>query len=125
MSQYRLVFTFKDTVSGNGFLARVTISDLALMVHGDTVLKAYIKFRRAFTAVLSDIAARAADFAGFKAEVERFFHDYAKAEERRWHEAGEAIRSGQIKPGADLKREAPEARPVSISVELNLEAQNG
>ena len=138
MPEYPLVFTFSDKVSGNGFLANVTINGRALVVKegelwwmvgvrpaaiaekGDSPGGAYVDFRRAFTAVLYDAAAVAVGFDAFKAEVERFFYERDETEEQRWNAAGEAIRSGAVTPEppfAALPREAPQARPVAISVD--------
>jgi len=138
MAEYPLVFTFSDKVSGNGFLAGVTVSGRALVVkedgqwwmlgvrpsaiaaHGETPAGAYIEFRKAFTAVLFDSAALTPTFEAFKASVEQFFNDRDMVEEKRWQDAGEAIRSGEVTPEppfSELKRESPEGRPAMISVE--------
>jgi len=138
MSEYPLVFTVHDAIAGNGFLAGVTMSGRGLMVKeddlwwmhgvrpaaitakGETPAGAYLEFRSALTAALVDAAVEAANFEGFKAEVERFFYERDEAEERRWHEAGDAIRQGRVVPEPPftaLKREAPDVRPVVISIE--------
>jgi hypothetical protein len=138
MAEYPLVFTFQDAVSGNGFLAGVTVSGQALIAKeddqwwmlgvrpaalaskGETPPAAYIEFRKSFTAVLFDAASQAATFEDFKAEVERFFYERDEAEERRWQAAGDAIREGRVTPEppfSELKRESPSERPTALSVE--------
>jgi len=138
MPEYPLVFTFNDTVSGNGFLAGVTVSGRAVMAEddgswwmlgvrpaglaakGEAPAGAYVEFRKTFTAVLFDAASLASDFDSFKNEVERFFYERDETEEARWHAAGEAIRNGSVTPEppfATLPREAPTARPVTIGIQ--------
>ena len=144
MAEYPVIFTISDVVSGNGFLAGVSINGRALIAHEDeawwtlgvrpaaiaesdeTPFGSYSKFRVAFKAYLIDTAAFAPTFESFKAEVERFFYERDEVEEQRWHDAGQAIRQGKVEieaPFTDLKRE-PEPRPVGISVErLDKQAQ--
>lgn len=138
MADYPVVFTISDVVSGNGFLAGVSISGRALIVKetdeawwtlgvrpaaiaetADAPIAAYGKFREALKAYLIDTACTAENFESFKAEVERFFYERDEAEEQRWHDAGVAIRQGKVlleAPFDNIKRE-PEPRPVGISVE--------
>ena len=138
MTEYPLVFTFSDSVSGNGFLAKVTLNGRALMVHEDetwwmlgvrpsafaasaeTPAGAHIEFRKTFTAVLFDSATIAYDFEAFKAEVERFYNERDEEQERRWQAASDAMIQGLATPEppfTSLKRESPDARPLTICVE--------
>lgn len=141
MAEYPIVFTFKDTVSGNGFLAGVTINGRALMTREDDKwwtfgvrpaaiaasadggvdpFAAYVAFRNAFSAALYDAAFSADSYEQFKAEVERFFYERDESEEARWEAAGAAIRNGAVTPEPpfdQLKRESPTARPTSLSIE--------
>jgi hypothetical protein len=137
MSEYPVVFTITDVVSGNGFLAGVSINGRALIARedgawwtlgvrpaaiaesGDDPIGSYGKFRDAFKAFLIDTATAAPDFGTFKAEVDRFFYERDEEEEKRWHDAGQAIREKKVAveaPFDTLNRE-PEPRPVAISVE--------
>lgn len=138
MAEYPLVFTYQDSVSGDGFLAGVEINGRGLMAQedgkwwmlgvrpaalaasGETPDGAYLEFRNAYKAVLIDAAALASGFDAFKAEVERFFNERDEREERRWAEAGEAIQKKKVAveaPFNAIKREAPGARPVRVKVE--------
>ena len=138
MLSYPLMFTFRDAVSGNGFLAGVTLSGRALMVHedeawwiygvrpgaladtGQTPQEAFLRFRNTYKTVLFDIAAESEDFDGFKRETERFYHEPDNEEERRWMEAFQDLRSGKVQPEApfsSLPMAAPETRPTQIAVE--------
>jgi hypothetical protein len=138
MPLYPLMFTFRDAVSGNGFLAGVTLSGRALMVHeddswwiygvrpgalaetGQTPQEAFLKFRNTYKTVLFDMAEESADFESLKKEVERFYYEPDDEEERRWMEAFRELRSGKMQPEppfSSLPKEAPETRPTQITVE--------
>jgi len=138
MALHPLMFTFRDAISGNGFLAGVTLSGRALMVYddegwwlngvrpgglaetGETPQETHLRFRNTYKAVLFDIAEEFGDFDGFKREVERFFYEPDDEEERRWTEAVQAARSGKVEPEppfASLPKEPPESRPSQVSVE--------
>jgi hypothetical protein len=138
MPHYPLMFTFRDAISGNGFLAGVTLSGRALMVHeddawwiygvrpgalaetGQTPQETFLKFRNTYKTVLFDMAEDSIDFESLKKEIERFYHEPDDEEEHRWTEAFQAIRSGKVQPEqpfASLPHEAPENRPTQITVE--------
>ena len=139
MPAYPLMFTFRDAVSGNGFLAGVTLSGRALMVHeeddtwwiygvrpgaiaetGQTPQETFLRFRNTYKMVLFDFAEVSADFEALKKEVERFYDEPDAEEERRWMEAFQDLRSGKVQPEApfsSLPVESPETRPTQIAVE--------
>lgn len=138
MTGYPLMFTFRDAVSGNGFLAGITLSGRALMIHenddkwwvygvrpgaiaetGETPPEAYLRFRNTYKNLLFDIASESANYDAFKAEVERFYSEPDGEEELRWTSAVEALRSGSLVPEPpfeSLLKEPPENRPSSIAV---------
>jgi hypothetical protein len=132
------MFTFRDAVSGNGFLAGITLSGRALMVReddawwmygvrpgaiaetGQTPQETFMRFRNAYKTVLFDIAEESGDFEAFKKEVERFYYEPDDEEEHRWMEAFLDLRSGRVEPEApfsSLPKESPETRPSQIAVE--------
>jgi len=138
MTAFPLMFTFRDAVSGNGFLAGVTLSGRALMVcengewwmygvrpgaiseTGETPQETFLRFRNAYRAILFDIAEEAVDFDSFKKEAERFYQEPDNEEEGRWIEAFQAIRSGKVEaeaPFSSLQKIAPETRPTQMTVE--------
>ena len=138
MLHYPLMFTFRDAISGNGFLAGITLSGRALMVHeddswwiygvrpgaiaesGQTPQEAFLRFKNTYKTVLFDIAEEFTDFESFKKEVERFHLEPDDEDERRWEEAFSAFRSGKIQPEppfSSLPQEAPEKRPTEVKVE--------
>lgn len=138
MTHYPLLFTLRDAVSGNGFLAGVTLSGRALVVRendgkwwvygvrpaaiaasGETPQEACYNFRNQYKTLLFDFAEEASSFGSFKGEVERFYSEPDDDEEARWVAALQAIRSQQTvveEPLKSLPRETPENRPASISV---------
>lgn len=140
MTHYPVMFTFRDAVSGNGFLSGVTLGGRALIVHepqdqawriygvrpapiaesGATPLEAFANFRNAYKNVLFDFAESAASFEAFKECAERFYALPDADEENRWLEALQAIRAGSVQIDAllkDVPKEAPENRPSFISVQ--------
>jgi hypothetical protein len=138
MSEYALVFTFRDVVSGDGFLAGIEITGRALMVQegedwwmlgvrppglmakAQTPAGAYLEFRNSHKAVLFDAAAAANEFEGFKREVDQFFGERDEREEKRWDKAAEGLTEGTValeEQFEGVKREVASAQPVSVRVE--------
>jgi hypothetical protein len=132
-----LIFTYRDAVSGNGFLAGVTVTGRAVITHedgqwwmygvrpagiaetGNTPNETFLSFRQRYSAVLFDIAADVESFEAFKEEVERFFYEADPREEQRWSEAHNLMRSGEVtlaEPFSALKKESPESRPAVIGI---------
>ncbi|MGH7264716.1 MAG: hypothetical protein ACREMB_07650 [Candidatus Rokuibacteriota bacterium] len=109
-----LLFTFRDKVSGNDFLADVTAHGRALAVQdadewwtygvepgglaggGTTILEAHGEFRKTFTAVLFQLAEEAKDFWAFKEAVQAFFKEIDPSEAEAWTAAVAEVRSGQV-----------------------------
>ena len=133
-----LMFTFRDVISGEGFLAGITLSGRSIMIQedgqwwmygvrpgalaevGGTPQETFLRFRNRYKEILFDIASECKSFEEFKAEVERFFYEPDADEERRWEDAVACIRSGNIippPPFSELPKEAPETRPSLIAVE--------
>ena len=135
---YPLLLTFRDAISGNGFLAGVTLYGRALMVSeddkwwmygvrpgsivesGNTPQETFSSFRERFRLTMFDIAEESANFEEFRASVESFYAQPDSFEENRWEEAFKAIRTGSVSPEApfsNLKKMTPEAAPTGISVQ--------
>ena len=145
MTHYPIMFTWRDVVSGNGYLAGVTLYGTALIVKeddgkwwsygvrpgaiadfGDTPQHALNKFRERYKTLLYDIAEEAHDFGAFKAEVERFYAQPDPEEEARWLQAVLAVRHGHLDveaPFDALPRENPEKRPTGVSIQALHEMQ--
>ncbi len=115
MSRCPLLFTFKDIVSGNGFLTDIEAHGRILGVQegggvwmygvrpgglaagGKDEGEAYLEFRQAYRSVLYDIAEEASDFPDFKGRVERFFRETCEETENEWREALTDVREGRLK----------------------------
>jgi hypothetical protein len=147
MANYPVMFTLRDTVSGNGFLAGVTLSGRALMTKepdgkwwvygvrpgaiaeaGTTPEEAFLRFRNSYRNVLFDMAEGTVDYQAFRDTVEKFYFQPDEEEEERWQSAFDAIRSRTFVPDDEffgkLPREAPETRPTQLHVaRLDAEAQ--
>lgn len=139
MAEYPVMFTVRDTVTGNGFLAGVTLTGRAIIVQeegkwwiygvrpgaiaesGDTPQEAFLRFRNSYKNVLFDFAEGAAKYENFREAVESFYHQPDAEEENRWVRAFQALRAGEVKPEgpffASLPKEDPDKRPTQIAVE--------
>ena len=133
---YSMIFTFRDDVNGQGFLARVTARGRALMVYegdawwlygvepggmaayGDTPAEAYFCFRETFKKILFDIVSDIQDFKEFETQARSFFREIDRKEEERWKEALAALRSGIVpeKPFDSLPRKSADD-PMTFVVE--------
>jgi hypothetical protein len=140
LKEHPIMITLQEAISGNGFLAGITMSGRALMrledaewwiygvrpaaiaESGKTVDEAFLHFRNRYKETLLEIAQEAQNFEVFKAEVERFFNeeDADNEDARLWENALATIRSENLEPPeafARLNRESPETKPSQISVE--------
>ena len=125
MTQYPLLFTYRDLVAGNGFLAGVAIDGRALIVEddetwmygvspgglsatGDSQKEAAADFRSVYRAALYDIAADAVDFEDFERQIEQFAADENRVLSVAWDDAVQAVRAGTV--GSDwLERQPAES----------------
>lgn len=129
-----LLFSYRDTVFGNGFAAEVVaVNGRALFVEEDgefwfygvnpggmaaadsTPDAAHAAFRARFRDVLSDFAAAASTFDEFRDEVERFFHATNEPTERDWMAAVDAVRAGKV--SAEGIPQKPAGSPRSVTVQ--------
>ena len=138
IQHHPLMFTFRDAISGDGFLAGISVSGKALMLYederwwmygvrpgaiadnGETPQAAFLQFRNRYKEVLFDVADECGTFETFKQEVQRFFYELDTEEERRWEDALTAIRTGKFIPESsfsELPKQSPEMRPTQITVE--------
>jgi hypothetical protein len=132
MAQYPLIFAFSDKVTGNGYLADVTVHGSVLATHeeggwwmygvnpgalaasGTTMTEAYVEFRKSFFRVLVDIATEAESFYDFRKAAKAFFDELNEPTYEEWEAARELVRAGQL----DLKgiRHDPSPGPRRIEV---------
>jgi predicted RNase H-like HicB family nuclease len=140
MPNYPVMFTLKDAVSGNNFLASITLTGRALMQRDDegkwwmfgvrpgaiaesgtTPEECFLRFRAAYKNLLFDFAEEASDFAIFRRSVEDFYNQPDADEQNEWLAAFNALRSGKAIPEepffAKLPKEDPEKRPTQLTVD--------
>ncbi len=141
LNDHPLMITLRDAISGDGFLAGITLSGRALMrkeddgkwwmygvrpsalaESGTTIDEAFSHFRGRYQETLFDIAQENSSFEEFRKEVERFFFepDANNEDEQLWEQSLAAIRSGQLSPPkefAGLDRKSPESNPSQITIE--------
>jgi predicted RNase H-like HicB family nuclease len=138
LKNHPILITLQDVVSGDGFLARITVAGRTLMRQEDdgkwwmygvrpaaiaesgaTVDEAFLRFKQAHTNVLLDTVRESRSFDEFRAEVERFFNE-ADSDEQEWEDALKAVRDGHTVPHeafCKLPRQSPDTRPARIEVE--------
>jgi predicted RNase H-like HicB family nuclease len=141
LKEHPIMLTLQDSISGNGFLARITMSGRTLMrkeddgkwwmygvrpaaiaASGDNIDEAFRQFRAAYWEILADMAQESSSFDQFQAKVERFFeeNDADNEDERLWEAALSAVRGASCNPPAPfakLPRRSPEESPSFIRVE--------
>jgi hypothetical protein len=141
LKQHPIMLMLQDSISGNGFLARITMSGRALMreeddgkwwmygvrpaaiaASGDNIDEAFRHFRTAYWEILADVAQESSNFDEFKGKVKRFFeeNDADNDDERLWEASLSAIRGASGDPPAPfskLPRRSPEQNPSFIKVE--------
>ena len=144
MAKYPLVFTIKNEVFGNGFLAGVLVQDgRALMIREDdewwihgvqpagiaeggaTPKEAYFSFRETFTKMLYDSAALAPDFEAFRADVMGLCGQANSKGEEEWQRTRAEIRAGIVTPEApldELPRQTSEVACGVVVIRLDREA---
>lgn len=140
LKEHPIMLMLQDPISGNGFMARITMSGRALMrfedgkwwmygvrpagiaASGKNIEEAFLRFRNSYKEILFDIAQESATFEDFESEVQRFFqeNDADNEDERTWEASLAAIRDGGCKPPepfANLPRRSPESSPSFMKVE--------
>lgn len=138
-----LLFTYRDTVFGNGFVAEVVATNgRALLVEengecwfygvnpggiaasGSSPDDAHAAFRTRFQQVLSDFAAGASTIEDFRHEVERFFRETNEPTERDWTTAVEAVRAGRVSAEGIPQKPAESPRTVSVIIKHSFTARD-
>jgi hypothetical protein len=140
LTQHPIMIMLQDSLSGNGFLARITMSGRALMreedgkwwmygvrpagiaASGENIDEAFLRFRNSYKEILFDIAQETSTFDEFRAEVVHFFeeNDADNEDERAWESSLAAIRGAICAPPApfsNLPRRSPESSPSFLRVE--------
>jgi len=138
LKEHPIMITLQNAISGDGFLAGITLYGRALMrkeddgkwwmygvrpagiaESGSTIEEAFSRFRNRYKETLFDIAQESPDFEAFRAELERFFSEVDE-DDQVWEKALMAIRAGGISPPepfSNLPRQTPESEPSKIIIE--------
>lgn len=133
-----ILFTYRDVLAGNGFVAGVEIKGRYLMSEeneevwvdgvepggigagGASQREAAAAFRQMYQKVLFDIALDAKTFDEFKAEVEKFFRDVNDLISEEWWNAVKLVRGGKV-TSEWLKKEPAESEMGVEVVELAMD----
>ncbi len=137
-----LLFTIRERVSGNGFLADVAAHGRALAVResegvwiygvnpggiagsGKNETEAYVEFRKAFVSAVFDIAEDSEEFSEFKREVQAFFNDTNRPTENDWLAAVQEARAGKIIAEGIPKQPAESPRYVEVELKEHFSADD-
>lgn len=139
MPDYPLMFTVRDAISGNGYLAGVTVSGRATLrleddgkwwIHGvrpsgisaagSNPEEAFLRFRETYKNVLFDLAEESEKFENFRSAVDSFYFQRNEAEEECWESAFKTMRAGGVPTEgfiSTLPTQDPETRPTQCTVE--------
>jgi hypothetical protein len=141
LKEHPIMLTLQDSISGNGFFARITMSGRTLMrkeddgkwwmygvrpagiaASGENIDEAFLNFRSTYKDILFDTAQESQTFEDFDKAVQRFFDegDSDNQDERLWEAALQTIRAGCLQPPAPfskLPRRSPESAPSFINIE--------
>lgn len=139
ITKYPLFFTYRDLISGTGFLVQVTITGRVLL---DTTAdeywmygvqpggiagggpnrdRAFLEFRSSYQSVLYDLILEAKTFEQFKSLVEVFFSEINQPNSKDWDTALSDVRrskvslDGMCKVSADSQKCAIQIIPVDLA----------
>jgi hypothetical protein len=136
MDRLPLLFTFKDRVYGDGFLADIEAHGRVLAVRGSEEEggvwmngvqpggiaeggedddKARVAFKKTYKAVLFDIASEAKNFNAFKQEVEKFFNEVCRPIEKEWLDAVKQVKKENYTEEG-LRKKHVEKTAVKVTV---------
>lgn len=115
MKAFPILFSYRDTVVGRGFVAGVGADGRALLVHEDDLTwwlygvepggvagggnsreEALRAFQERYQSVLFDFAAEAASFPQFKTMVEQFFSAIHEPHAAGWNDARAQVRKSNV-----------------------------
>ena len=132
MTHFPVLFSFRDLIAGNGFVASIDLSGRALLVDeedgfwmygvnpgglaagGATPGEVLSEFRSMYRSVLFDIAIEATSFEDFQRDVQQFFEATNEATAKDWEAAVAAVRSGLVDADWLPKRRAESTLAVKI-----------
>lgn len=134
--QSPILFGFRDTVVGRGFIASVSTKGRALLTQeaeedfwfygvnpggiaagGNTPAAAHNNFRESFRGVLYDLASDSTSFEGFRLAVHEFIEQTNRPNERAWIEACQSI-AAEREDGIDLPVLKADDHKPKVDVDL-------
>lgn len=134
-TKYPLLFTYRDTLFGNGFVVEVqAVNGRALCVReedafwmyginpggmaasGEDPEAAHMAFRKAFSSILIDLASVSGSFEEFQIAVKQFFEDTNGGYEQEWTEALPAVQRGDVKLEGVPVMPANSPRSITVSI---------
>jgi hypothetical protein len=134
-TKYPLLFTYRDTLFGNGFVVEVqAVNGRALCVreedefwiyginpggmaaHGEDPEAAHNAFRKTFSSILIDLASAAASFEDFQNAVKQFFSDTNEGYEQEWNAALNGVQRGDVRLEGVPVMPANSPRSVTVSM---------
>jgi len=132
---YPLVFSFRDLIAGNGYVAAVAMDGRVVLAEeededvwmfgvqpggiagGDRQKKlACAEFKKSYRSVLFDLAAEALSFAEFKLKVTAFFDQVNDPNFADWERALEEVRAKSLSL-PDLPTVKASARMPNVTIE--------
>lgn len=115
-TKYPLLFTYRDTLFGNGFVVEVQatngrvlcvresedeywvygINPGGMAAYGEDPAAAHAAFRKTFSHILVDLAQGSDSFDEFQAAVRTFFDETNEGYEMEWRNALHAVQRGEV-----------------------------
>lgn len=134
-TKYPLLFTYRDTLFGNGFVVEVQamngralcvregdefwiygINPGGMAAHGENPDTAHAAFRKTFSNILVDLALDAQSLEDFQASVRQFFEETNVGYEPEWREAVSAVQRGDVTLEGIPVVPANSPRTISVSM---------
>lgn len=134
-TRYPLLFTYRDTLFGNGFVVEVQatngralcvhesdacwiygINPGGMAAHGEDPDAAHAAFRKTFSHILVDLALSSDNFDAFQVAVRTFFDETNEGYEVEWRQAISAVQRGEV--SLEGIPTVPANSPRSIAVSM-------
>jgi hypothetical protein len=135
-TKYPLLFTYRDTLFGNGFVVEVQatngralcvresddeywvygINPGGMAAHGEDPDAAHSAFRKTFSHILVELAQGCNSFDEFQATVQTFFNETNEGYEAEWRKALRAVQSGEVSLEGIPTVPANSPRTIVVSV---------
>lgn len=122
-----LIFTYRGTILGNGFLAEISLQGRvlacpesegvwvygvnpgAIAISAPTLAATNVELRDTLTRLFIDFAEEAKTFDGLKTTIERFMEESDADSHEAWEAARREVREGRVMAPSDLRRETDDS----------------